>query len=209
MMVRLYLSESTRGTGRPLLESVKLAEAEARTAIDLDPLSAIAHAALAWVLDHQGHWQPALEEAEIATALNPNDPQGHLIKGHILALSGGPAKAQAPLALALQLDPYGPTAPAAMHNRAVGAYFEQDYFAVEKITRQTIRIYPEHPRAFVWLAAALGQLGRAHEAHTALNSAIAATPSYFRYKTTGRAPYFRPDDHEHLLDGLRKAGWQG
>jgi len=24
-----------------------------------------------------------------------------------------------------------------------------------------------------------------------------------------RVPWFRPEDHAHLLDGLRKAGWQG
>jgi adenylate cyclase len=208
-MVLLYLSESTRGTGRPLLESVKLAKTEARVATDLDPHSAIAHAALAWVLDAQGDWQAALEEAEIATSLNPNDPQGYLIQGHILALSGRATEAQAPLALALRLDPHGPTAPAAMHNLAVGFYFAQDYHAVEVTTRRTIRTYPEHPRSFVWLTAALGQLGRSEEASTALHLALKAAPSYFKYKTVSRAPYMRPEDHEHLLDGLQKAGWRG
>jgi adenylate cyclase len=24
-----------------------------------------------------------------------------------------------------------------------------------------------------------------------------------------RVPWFRPEDHAHLLEGLRKAGWQG
>jgi hypothetical protein len=24
-----------------------------------------------------------------------------------------------------------------------------------------------------------------------------------------RVPWFRPEDHAHLLDGLRKAGWEG
>ena len=208
-MVLVYLAESTRGTGRPLPENVKLAEVEARVAIDLDPQSAIAHAALAWVLDAQGEWQAALEEAEIAIGLNPNDPQGLLIKGHILALSGHPAEAQAPLALALRLDPHGPTAPAAMHNRAVGLYFERDYLAVEVTARRTIRTYPDHPRSFVWLTAALGQLGRTEEARAALHTAIKAAPWYFNYKTATRAAYMRPDDHAHLLDGLRKAGWQG
>ena len=93
----LYLSESTRGSGPPLREAVGIAEAEARTAIDLDPYSAISHAALAWVFDHQGDQDAALEEAEIAITLNANDPQGYLIKGHILALSGRATEAQEPL----------------------------------------------------------------------------------------------------------------
>ena len=99
-----------------------------------------------------------------------------------------------------------------MHNRAIGFYFEQDYLAAEETARRTIRAYPEHPsisRLYLWLAAALGQLGRTAEARTTMDAAIAASPSYFKYKTDSRAPYMRPRDHEHLLDGLRKAGWRG
>lgn len=96
-----------------------------------------------------------------------------------------------------------------MHNSAVGFYFAQDYPAVEVRTRRTIRTYPDHPRSFVWLTAALGQLGRSEEARTALHFALKAAPSYFKFKTDSRAPYMRPEDHEHLLDGLHKAGWQG
>ena len=55
MLVRLYLSEATRAFGRALEESVRLAEAEAQIALDLDPQNSMAHASLAWVLDHQGN----------------------------------------------------------------------------------------------------------------------------------------------------------
>ena len=74
------------------------------------------------MLDHQGDQSAALEEAEIAISLDPNDPQGYAIKGHILALSGQPGEAREPLDTALRLDPRGPTAPAVMYNRAVGCY---------------------------------------------------------------------------------------
>jgi adenylate cyclase len=205
----LYLSESTRGSGPPLREGVGIAEAEARTAIDLDPYSAIAHAALAWVLDHQGDQNAALEEAEIAIALNPNDPHGFVIKGHILALSDRPAEAREPLTTALRLDPRGPTAPAVMYNLAVGCYHERDYLAAEATTRRAVRAYPEHPRSYLLLAATLGQLGHADEARATLDAAIALSPSYVKLKTDGRAPYYRPEDYKHMLDGLRKAGWQG
>ena len=94
MLVWLYLSEATRGSGRALKEGVRLAEAEARTALDLDPHSSLAHAALAWVWDHQGNAEAALKEADTAINLNSNDPQGHLIKGHVLVMSGRIAEAQ-------------------------------------------------------------------------------------------------------------------
>ena len=205
----LYLSESTRGLGPPLREGARLAEAEARTALDLDPHSPIAHAALAWVLDHEGDQSAALEEAEIAISLDPNDPQGYAIKGHILALSGQPGKAREPLDTALRLDPRGPTAPAVMYNRAVGCYLERDYFAAEATTRRAVRAYPDHPRSYLLLAATLGQLSRVDEARRVLDAAIAVSPSYVKSKTASRAPYMRPEDHDHVLDGLRKAGWQG
>jgi adenylate cyclase len=99
-----------------------------------------------------------------------------------------------------------------MHNRIVCSYLEQDHVAAEETARRAIQVYPEHPsisRPYLWLAAALGQLRRFDEARAAMDAAIAASPSYFGYKTGSRAPYMRPDDHEHLLRGLRKAGWQG
>jgi adenylate cyclase len=204
----LYLSESTRG-GRALQEGVRLAEEEVRAALDLDPYSAMAHAVLAWVFDHQGDEHSALEEADIAITLNDNDPQGYLIKGHILAWSGQPGRAREPLDTALRLDPRGSTTPAAMYNRAFGCYLERDYLSAEATTRRTIRAYPDHPRPYLLLAAALGQLGRADDASAALDAAIAASPSYVKFTTESRPPFMRPEDHEHLLDGLRKAGWSG
>jgi len=54
------------------------------------------------------------------------------------------------------------------------------------------------------LAAALGQLGRTEEARAALQAAIGLSPQGFAWPTN-----FRPIDYEHLLEGLRKAGWQG
>jgi adenylate cyclase len=208
MLVRLHLSESTREGVLPLEDAVKRAEYEARTALALDPYCASGHAAQAWVFDHQGAQADALEEALNAITLNPHDPQGYLIKGHILARSGRPADAREPLTAALRLDPLGPTAPAALYNSAVACYFAKDYLAAEAVARRAIRGYPEIPRSYLLLAASLGQLGRAAEAHQVLDMAKAFRP-YFEYKTARRAPSIRPDDHDHFLDGLRKAGWQG
>ena len=164
---------------------------------------------LAWVFDHRGDRGTALEEAEIAIALNPNDPQGHLSRGRVLILSGRPGEGREPLATALRLDPRGPTAPSAMHRRTMGCYFEGDYLGAEAMARRAIRAYPGFSRPYLWLAAALGQLGRVVEARRALDAAIAVTPGYFKLNTGSRPPYFRPEDYGHLLDGLRKAGWEG
>jgi tetratricopeptide (TPR) repeat protein len=202
------LAETTRGIGPPLHQAAKRAETEARHAIELDPRSAIAHAMLAWTFGHQGNWDPALEAADTAIALNANDPWGYLSKGHNLVYSGRPMEARDPLAKALRLDPLGPTALTVLHQYAVGCYFDGDYNAAEATARRSIRDYPENPRPHLVFAASLGQLGRGEAAATALDAAIAASPSIFAFITNSRPTYYRPQDHEHLLNGLRKAGWQ-
>jgi tetratricopeptide (TPR) repeat protein len=182
---------------------MKLAEAEARTAVDLDPGSSIAHAILALVFSYKGDREPSLEEAEIAIALNPNDPTGHLCKGFTLTFSGGAAAGRESLATTLRLDPRGPTQPHAICNQAIGCYFERDYAAAEAMARRTIRAYPASPRPYSWLPAPLAQLGKVDEARAALDTAIAVASSHLKFLTAGRPAYIRPEDHEHLLEGLR------
>ena len=205
----MYLSEATLGAGLSLREGLKLAEAAARTAVALDPDNSMGHAMLAWAHDHQGEMASAQEEADIAVGLNPNDPFAQMTKGRVLVFSGQAAAAQEPLTTALRLDPSGPSAPAALHHLGLGYYFAQDYVSAEATTRRAIRAFPDFPRTRPVLAAALGQLGRSDEARIALDAAIAASPSYFQAVTGSRMAYYRPEDHNHLLDGLRKAGWQG
>ena len=209
LLALVYLSEATLGVGLSLQEGLKLAEAAARTAVALDPDNSMGHAMLAWAHDHQGEMAAAQEEADIAVGLNPNDPFAQMTKGRVLVFSGQAAAAQEPLTSAFRLDPSGPTAPAALHHLGLGHYFAQDYVSAEATTRRAIRTFPDFPRTRPVLAAALGQLGRSDEARIALDAAIAASPSYFQTVTGSRMPYYRPEDHNHLLDGLRKAGWQG
>jgi adenylate cyclase len=91
----------------------------------------------------------------------------------------------------------------------ISHYFERDYSAAVGLARRTIRDYPELVSSYRWLAAALGQLGRHDEALDALQKAIEVSPVSFKSYVRSRLPWFRPEDHKHMLDGLRKAGWQG
>jgi adenylate cyclase len=113
------------------------------------------------------------------------------------------------LATALRLDRCGPTTQVVLHQCAVGSYFESDYRSAEATARRAIRDYPENPRAHIAFAASLGQLGQGEAARAALDAAIAASPSIFRFITASRPAYYRAADHDHLLDGLRRAGWDG
>jgi adenylate cyclase len=59
------------------------------------------------------------------------------------------------------------------------------------------------------LAATLGQLGHLEEAHAALQRAMSISPAVFELYVSARPLWLRPEDYEHMLEGLRKAGWQG
>ena len=43
------------------------------------------------------------------------------------------------------------------------------------------------------------------EARGVLAKAIAVSRAAFDFQVTDRPPWFRPDDHAHMLEGLRKA----
>jgi hypothetical protein len=62
------------------------------------------------------------------------------------------------------------------------------------------------------LIAALGQIGRVDDAYAVMADGLALFGDAFR--TLMLLPLddlreLRPEDREHLQDGLRKAGWQG
>jgi len=91
----------------------------------------------------------------------------------------------------------------------VSYYIEGDYETAVAEAARVIADRPDHALAYRWLAAALGQLGRIDEARVALDKAIAIAPDVFRLYVEQRVPWVRQADYEHMLEGLRKAGWQG
>jgi adenylate cyclase len=91
---------------------------------------------------------------------------------------------------------------------AASYYFERDYEKAVAVARRSLVHYPDYPRAHRWLAAAFGQLGRTGEARAALNELKRVSSTALGLYARSRR-IFLLEDQEHLLDGLRKAGWQG
>ena len=57
----------------------------------------------------------------------------------------------------------------------------------------------------------LAQMGRTAEATEALKKTVAIAPAAFnaRGDVRERYPGLRPEDYDHMMEGLHKAGWQG
>jgi adenylate cyclase len=190
-------------------EVQSMSETTARRAVALDAADAEAHACLGATLWRRGDHEGARTEAERALAINPNLARGHSVRGNALIYSGRPREGLAAVAMFIRLDPRDPGLPARLNQMAVAHYFLRDYEAVVEATEQAIRSYPDFPPLYRWLAAALGQLGRTEEAQQALDKHISLAPASLDLYIRKRVPWMRPEDHTHMLEGLRKAGWEG
>jgi adenylate cyclase len=123
--------------------------------------------------------------------------------------SGQPRKGRAALEKSIRLDPRNPNLNLRLLDIAISYYLSREYDAAVEAAKRGIRTYPDYSNMYRWLAAALGQAGRIEEAKEALANAIAMAPAAFDMFVRRRVPWHRPEDHAHMLEGLRKAGWDG
>ena len=191
--------------GLPATESMETA----RSAVRLDPNDAEARVCLGFMLLWQGNLTGAFAESEAALTLSPNLASAHGLMGSVLNWSGQWARARATLENSIRLDPRNPHLSTRYNAVTIGYYLSGDYEAAIKAAKLSIRAYPERENDYRWLAAALGQLGRVEEAREALEQAIAIAPAAFDGHVCTRVPWRRLEYHAHMLDGLRKAGWEG
>ena len=180
---------------------------EAQKAISLDPLDAVAHIGVGYGRFFRGDHGGALAEARKALSINPNYATAYQLQGSTLVFSGRAREGIEALHMAMRLDPNDLQRHVRLVHISMGYYFLREYETAVETAEQAVSSYPNlGPRS---LAAALGQAGRFDEAKKALQKAIAVAPRSFDMYVRDRAPWFRPEDHEHVLQGLRKAGWEG
>jgi len=193
---------------RSLKEVQASAGVLARRAVQLDSADAEAHVCLSFWLFREGDGPGALAEAERALALSPNLANAHLAVGAALARLDRAEESLAPRETSIRLDPCGPQVMIAWDHLVATLYGVGQYERLLDVAQHVIRARPDHPPTYRWLAAALGQLGRTAEARAALEQAIAMGPASFDMYVRNRAPWWSEKDYEHMLEGLRKAGWQ-
>jgi adenylate cyclase len=192
-----------------LSSAQRSAEALARRAVALDGADAEARSCLGWALQARGEADGALAEIERALSMSPNLAIAHGHRGATLIFAGRPKEGLTALETCIRLDPRDPYLAVRLLHIACGLYLCSEYEASIEASKRLIRSYPDFPMIYRWSAAALGQLGRPAEAKEALEKAVSRTPAAFDMYVRNRAPWFRPEDHAHLVEGLRKAGWKG
>ena len=177
--------------------------------MQLDPGDADAQARLAGNLFYQGDMENARLIAHKALTINPNCALAHRVRGAVLIFTGGTAEGRQATDTFARLSPRDANIVFAHSRVAISYYFDRDYERCVEAARHQLSAHPAYSQTYRWLAAALGQLGRTEEARAALEKVIALSPREFDVYVRNRVPWMRSEDHEHMLDGLRKAGWQG
>jgi len=120
----------------------------------------------------------------------------------VLTFGGHPREGLTALKRCIRLDPRSPFLVLRLRQVAFALYFCREYAASAEAARQAIRSYPDRGPYAVF-AAALGQMGCPAEAKQALERLPSGVLDAF---VRGGALMVRPEDHAHLIEGLRKAG---
>jgi adenylate cyclase len=185
-------------------EAQSSAERLSHFAVALDGNNAFAHSSLSFALFARGDHRGALAEADRAVALSPNLAAGYFQRGSALIYSGRPQDGLKDLRTSLRLEPRGSNLTESLHHVVIGSYFSRAYDEAVEAAQDLVRSFPEYPSGYRWLAAAFGQLGCVEGGKEALGKAVAITRAPF---VRPRAPWQRPEDYAHFLEGLRRAGW--
>lgn len=206
-LVLSYLRDTLFFGKRSPAEAGNLSAVEARKAIAIDPNDSEVHAALAAALCFQGSVEACIQCAERAVALNQNSAFAHWAKSGLI-FAGHTKEGRDEATLSLRLNPRDPISPAAGSIIAMSFYIERDYAATIKAARRNLADYPTFSASRRFLVAGLAQLGHHEEAVAELRNWIEVAPDVVDATVRNRFPWVSLEMHEHLIEGLRKAGWK-
>ena len=193
----------------------------ARLAVAIDDSHSRSHWVLAYVLAFNREYDEADAHLQMALAMNPNDADVMIKMGYILPLLGYYDKAIEVAEKALRLNPYHPD----WYKTFLGFAYYAGHRYEDAITA-FVRSGNVYRDDIAWKAAALAQVNRIEEAEAVTQKLIADAGSNPWWKgvfkseievendTTGLLtymyhmyPFKNPVDTEHLMSGLRKAGF--
>ena len=152
-----------------------------------------------------------IAKCEHALALDHNLAHAHSAIGFGKILVGRAEETEAHVSEALRLSPRDTMAYRWMTNAGGAKLHLGSYEQAVAWFRRSIEANRNYPPAYFNLAAALAQLGRLDEAHSAIKAGLALSPSFT--VSRARAAWTAMSDDqtylaqlEPMFDGLRKAG---
>jgi adenylate cyclase len=203
-----YLRDAAAHGVLPYEQAPALIAAEARKALEIDASDSEAEALLGHALWYSDR-DAALVHAERAVSLNRNSPFAHSTKGANLVFLGRYAEGREELRIGLRLNPRDFRSTLALNAIISSYFFERDYVAAIEAAKRCLLEHPSFHPPRTLLVAALGQLGRQAEAAAALKDYEQIAPDVLDARVRHRPPFISPEHQTLIIEGMRKAGWQG
>lgn len=194
----------------PRLEIGPRAKETALKAIELDPMLAEGHAALAYVLFRiDWNWEAAEKEFQQALALQPSYARAHETYGLFLALIGRMDDALHHMQRAMELDPNSPGV-----STGLGRIFEfrREYDRAVEQLQATIGKYPSYAEAHFALGMTYAEMERFGPSIEALRSAVELSggrPVILSNLGAAFALAGEKKEAENILDQLRQESKHG
>ena len=189
--------------------SLREAQSEAQIAVSLDPMDAFAYGALRTSNLFLRQHDAGIAAGRRATELNPSFAFGQYLYGILLMMSGNSQDAIGPISQAIRISAGDPLHYIFYGGLGLAFYTKRDYEKAVEATLSAVQHAPQNAIGWRNHAAALAQLGRLNEAHTALEYFLQMTPGFTLDVARRMAPFRSDTDFEHYAEGLRKAGWSG
>ncbi len=187
----------------PWPDALERCNRAARESVRLEPDQAYGYVALGQALTFQRQYEAALAAVERAIAVNPNMTSFRFAYTYILAGEAG--RAAQLLQAHMRLDPFfEPNAPMAL---GFAYYMLGRYQDALPLLQQAVSRAPGMAHGLYVLAMTHAQLDEADKARAAAAKALQIEP-WYRIGESLTARYFKkPADTDHLVSGLRKAGF--
>ena len=176
----------------------------AQAAVHLDPLLPQARAQLGQVLLYKRRHDAAIAELERAFALNPNFVDFRYAQA--LMYAGEPARAIEVLEASTYLDPLQPSMFGFTGVMGGANYTLRRYGEAVRWYRESASRLPSRQWPHLGLALAYAQSERLEEARAEAAQVLQINPGFTIGSWRRIAVYKDPNDLEHRIDGLRKAG---
>jgi len=179
----------------------------AQRAVALDPRYPNAHLALALISMWLGRNDRAAGEFKEAIKLNPSFAAAHAVLGAVLNFQGQSEEGVASVEKGIRLSPSDPRLFIWLSGLAAAHYQLRHYSQAVEIGRRSWTLNNGYITGLTYVVAGLAQLGRVEDARAALADLKERNPNLTALRTTVQL-YQDPAAVDHLLDGLRKAGFE-
>lgn len=171
----------------------------AKRAVILDDTDSSAHLVLGYAYLWASQYDLAEAHGRRAVELNQGNAFAHVALGEAIDLAGRPLEAVSFVQKGIDLNLRDPRVHTFIGALARVYLNARDYEQAASTARWALERRADYPQANAYLISALGHLGLTDEAHAAFTRCPRILPGF-------ATAYRDPEDIEHYLDGLRKAG---